>query len=188
MGIKYELKKYKVKGAVDFGKLIKIPLSERLPALAEKDLRGTVTMVAVALTLAFETMNIKKGMTPIQIVDLAEDIVDSSEEDKIAIPDLLLFLQKLTRGEYGMLYESMDILKFMGFFNKFRDDRWAEGIRIRDEQHEYYKSLGDPQSYERENPRDATPFGEQMAHFRNKVQIRNDEIKELRSERKRTNQ
>ncbi len=185
VGMNIELKKYKDKnGAPLFEELIKIPTAMRLPEMAKQDMRGTVTTVAIALTLAFETMNLKNGMNAIQIVDLAEAIIDDSEGDKISVEDLLLFCQRLTRGHYGTLYESMDSIKFMGFFNIFRDERWEEAKRIRDEKHEDFKKLGDPNLYERENPTDASPFGQHMQHLRQKTQARKDEVYENKNRNK----
>jgi len=179
VGLGIELKRFKDdKGAIKYGELIKIPNESRLPAMAERDLRGTITSVVVALTLSFETMNLKRGMTPFQTVDLAEAIVDSAGEDQLAIEDVLLFIQKLTRGEYGELYESMDAVKFMHLFNRYRDERWEAGIKIRDEKHEEFKRMGDGNEYARKHVRDASPFGQYMEHLRNKVQAKNDEIKE----------
>lgn len=178
VGVYTELKKYKSpSGAVNFPVLFQIPVEQRIAAMAEKDLGGTIKIITVALTLAFETMNLSRPMTSFQILDLAEAIVDSAgEEDKPAIEDLMLFLQKLTRGEYGAMYESIDIPKFMLFFNKYRDERWLEGVRIRDAKHEEYKALGDPQ---REG-RKLDAFDQHLSEYTTKLQARNDEIKELK--------
>jgi hypothetical protein len=83
------------------------------------------------------------------------------------------------------LYGVLDQAKLLNFFDEYRDERWAAGIKIRDTRDQEFKEMGDMEIYEREMPRDATPFGQQMQHFRNKVQERNDEIRELREERKR---
>lgn len=185
MGINLELRKFKGQGgSPNYGELIKIPMAERIPALAEKDMRGAVTTIAVALTLAFETLNLKQGMNALQIVDLAEVIVDSAVDDQIAIPDLMLFLQKLTRGECGELYGSIDSLKFMGFFNKFRDERWQEGIKIRDAKDTEYKNLGDPERQGRK----MNAFDEHLSKYTTELSAKKDEIRELRAERKRNSQ
>jgi hypothetical protein len=115
---------------------------------------------------------------------LAEAIIDDSRQDKIAIPDLLLFLQNLTRGKYGDLYGSIDSVKFMRYFDDYRDERWSEGIRIRDEKDLQYKALGDP---ERTGGK-MTAFDEHLSQYTTKLQAKNDEIKELREERKRNYQ
>ena len=186
MGINMELRKYKdANGAADFRSLLAIPLDNRINALAEKDLRGAVTTVAVALTLAMETMNLKRPMNGLQIVDLAEAVVDSSGEDKIAVEDLMLFLQELTRGKYGELYESFDAIKFMHLFNKYRDARWEEGVRIRDEKTEYYKSLGDANTFDRSFKKPESVFGQHLHDYNQKLQAKNDEIRALKEERKR---
>lgn len=185
VGMNIELRKYKEgNGAPKYGELIKIPNGQRIPEMAKVDMRGTVTSVAVALTLAFEAMNLKNGMNAVQIVDLAEAIVDDAECDKIAIEDLLLFSQRLVRGNYGNLYESMDSIKFMGFFNQYRDERWEAAIKIRDEKHEEYKKLGDQNIFDRENPTDASPFGQHMNHLRLKTQARKDELYETKKSRR----
>lgn len=180
IGLSLELRKYKDGRSIKFGELLKLPNAERIPKLAEKDMRGTVTTISVALTLALETMNLKRGMTATQIVDLAETIVDDSLVDNIAIPDLLLFLQKLTRGEYGELYESFDSVKFMKYFGQFRDERWAEGIRIRDERDLEYKNLGDPERADRKN----TAFDEHLSSFTTKLRSMKDELIEAKRNKK----
>ena len=186
MGINMELRKYKdANGAADFRSLLVIPLDKRINAMAERDMRTTVTTIAVALTLAMETMNLKRPMNGLQIVDLAEAIVDSSLEDKIAVEDLMLFLQELTRGKYGELYESFDAIKFMSLFGKFRDKRWEEGLRIRDEKVEYHKSLGDSDTFNRTFRKPESAFGQHLSEFNQKLQAKNDEIRALKEERKR---
>lgn len=145
---------------------------------------GTSALVAAGLTLAIENMNLKRGLTASQLVDLSEEILDSSVDDKLAFEDLMLFLQGLTRGRYGELYESMDIPKFMNLFGKYRDERWEEGIRLRDAKHDEYKNLGDK---ERANSR-LTAFDQHLSEYTTKLQAKNDEIKMLRAERNRNQQ
>lgn len=182
MGISLELRKYKNKnGSENFGELIQIPNDQRIPAMAEKNMQVAVATVAVAVSLALETMNLKNPMTPVQIVDLAEAITESSSEDQLSMQDLMLFLQNLTRGKYGELYNAMDAPKLMGFLDKYRDERWEEGVRIRDAKHEEYKNLGDPER----KGRKMTAFEEHLSSYATKLQAKNDQIKELREERKR---
>lgn len=153
--------------------------------MAERDLGGTIQLVAAALTMAFEKMNLARPMTAFQVLDLAEEIADSgAESDAIALEDLVLFLQKLVRGEYGPMYEGMDIPKFMEKFGKYRDERYNEAIRIRDEKHLQYKSLGDSNRSSNVNP-----LADHLANFAGKIgalkdQLRdkNEEIKKLRED------
>lgn len=187
VGVNLELRKFKhTNGSANYPALFSIPGDKRLSAMAEKDLGGTIKMISVALTLCFESMNLSRPMQAFQILDLAEAIVDSSgEEDKPAFEDLMLFLQKLTRGDYGPLYESIDIPKFMSLFSKYRDERWEEGIRMRDKKHEEYKEMGDQQSFDRAYRKPDNAFDQHLHDFNTKLQAKNDEIKRLREENKR---
>lgn len=179
------LKDFKAEnGSPNFPALFAIPTDNRLPELAKNDPQGTFVLVTAGLTLAIENMNLKRGLNASQIADLTEEIIDTSADDKLALEDLMLFLQGLTRGRYGELYESMDIPKFMNLFGKYRDERWEEGIKIRDAKHDEFKNLGDK---ERANSR-LTAFDEHLASYTTKLQAKNDEIKALRSERNRRNQ
>lgn len=80
-----------------------------------------------------------------QILDLADAIIDSSHEDFLAIEDVMLFLQGLTRGKYGALYESMDIPKFMEKFEIYRQERHTAYQDLKYEKHVQLKSMGDPE-------------------------------------------
>lgn len=138
------LRDYKTsQGVIKFDKVLSIPLNDRIPQLAAKDFTKIVMIISAALTLAFESMNLKRGMNQIQIVDLAEAIIDSAGEDNLAMEDLMLFLQKLVRGEYGAMYESMDIPKFMTAFEEYREQRWQQLNHIREEQSSQHKIMGD---------------------------------------------
>jgi len=130
-------------GVVKFDKVLSIPMADRIPQLAAKNFTKIVTIISAALTLCFESMNLKRGMNQMQVVDLAEAIIDSSGEDNLAMEDLMLFLQKLVRGEYGAMYESMDIPKFMTAFEEYREQRWQQLNNIRYEQSSQHKALGD---------------------------------------------
>lgn len=179
VGINVELKKYKHENnSINFPALFEIPTDNRITAMAERDLGQTIKILSVALTLCFETMNLSRPMQAFQILDLAEIIVDESKSDKLAIEDVMLFCQKLTRGEYPNLYEGMDIPKFMERFNQYRDERWNTAITLRDSRHEQYKTEANDNYYERANPTDASPFGQYLKHFKGKVQAKNDEIRE----------
>jgi hypothetical protein len=177
-----ELRRYKThSGAVNFPQLFKIPVENRLAAMAERDFASTMGIITVALTLCFESMNLARPMQNFQILDLAEAIVDSSqEEDRLSLEDLMLFIQKLTRGDYGPLYESIDIPKFMNILSKYRDERWQEGIKLRDEKANYYKELGGDNSFDRKYKKPETPFDEYLQRYNTKLQTVKDELKEER--------
>lgn len=172
------LRDYKTtQGVIIYEKVLSIPLSERIPEMAKKDFAMVIANISGALTMAFESMNLKRGMNATQVLDLAEAIIDTAGEDNLAFEDLMLFLQKLIRGEYGAMYESMDIPKFMTEFEKYREDRWQELVNIRHSKNSQYKGMGD-------NTRSNEP-NELSIHFSemaNRLSEMNSKIKQLRNE------
>lgn len=174
------LREYKTpQGTIKYDKILSIPLSDRIPALAQQDFGNIVSIITAALTLAFEGMNLKRGMNAIQILDLAEAVIDSAGEDNLAMEDLMLFLQKLVRGEYGAMYESMDIPKFMTAFEEYREIRWQQLNNIRYEQAAQHKIEGDTG---RTNQVDE--LSEHFSKFANRISEMNSKIKDLRNENK----
>lgn len=166
-------------GVVKYDKVLSIPLNERIPELAKQDFANIVGIITAALTLAFEGMNLKRGMNPIQTLDLAEAVIDTAGEDNLAMEDLMLFLQKLVRGEYGAMYESMDIPKFMTAFEEYREDRWKQLNNIRYEQAAQHKIQGDTG---RTNQVDE--LSEHFSKFADRISEMNSKIKDLRDENK----
>lgn len=138
------LRLYKGKhGEVNYPAVLSIPKDRRLPEIAQNDYKGLVAVTSAAITLALESMNLKRSMNAIQILDLTETIIDSSSEDYLAMEDVMLFLQKLVRGEYGAMYESMDIPKFMLAFETYRQERHSALKSIQENKHLEYKGMGD---------------------------------------------
>lgn len=177
-GISVILRDYKTsQGIIKYDRVLAIPVNDRIPKLAEKDFGKTITVISAALTLAFEGMNLKRGMTATQTVDLAEAIIDTAGEDNLALEDLMLFLQKLVRGEYGAMYESMDIPKFMTEFEKYRENRWQELNSIRYNTASQHKVQGD--TGRTGEPDELSQHFSQMA---NRLSEMNSKVKDLRSE------
>jgi hypothetical protein len=184
VGLNLQLKKFKNEnGSVNFAALLALPSEHKIGTIAKRDLGEAIKVITVGLTMAFETMNLARPMQAFQVLDLAEMIVDEAPTDSLAVEDLMIFLQKLTRGHYPGLYEGMDIPKFMERFNQFRDERFNEWKRIRDEKHEEYKNLGDDNYYERNNR--VSPLGEEALKFREKLQAQKDELYAQKAENKR---
>lgn len=141
-GVQVALQRYKTpSGAANYRELLSIPTSERLSAMAAQDMQRTDMLVTAGLTLALESMNLARPMNATQIMDLSSAIIETAAEDNLSLEDLMLFLQKLTRGHYGPLYESMDIPKFMEKFELYREERHQSLMRIREEQHAQHKAL-----------------------------------------------
>lgn len=146
--------------------------------MSKNDYQGTLDLVVAGVALAMESMNLKRPMTAEQINDLAEEIVDTANEDNLGLEDLMLFMQGLTRGKYGELYESMDIPKFMEKFELYRQDRHTERLRIRENEHLQYKSMGPT---ERTNEPD--PLSEHFSKFASTLSTLRQNVKDLRNQR-----
>lgn len=134
------MRQYKENGVTNYKAILSVP--ERLPAMYKREPERTTATIAAALFQAFESMNLSRPMSEDQILDLTETIIDSSNEDYIALEDLVMFLQGLIRGKYGPLYESMDIPKFMEKFELYRLERHRTLMNHREEQHANNKALG----------------------------------------------
>jgi len=99
--------------------------------------------LAAAITMAMESLNLSKPLTPDQIIDLTDILIDTSAEDYLSLEDVLLFLQQVSRGIMGELYSSIDIPKIMKSFEKYRQERHSEYIRLKEEQDIQRKTIGD---------------------------------------------
>ena len=149
MGLNLGLKNYKTSsGSVNFNMVLAIPTKERIPQLVNSEGYKKVHKVLVAgVQLAMESLNLTNSLTASQIFDLADTLIDSANEDYLSLQDIILFLQKLTRGEMGALYSQMDMAKFMELFEIYREDRHQSLMTIREEQQVQHKSLGDPERW-----------------------------------------
>ena len=147
--------------------------------MAENDIFRTTTLLVGALTMAFESMNVKRGMNADQICDLADHLIDTAGEDNLSFEDVVLFLQRMITGKYELSYESMDIPKFMRTFELYRDERHNAIVELRENQHLQYKGLG---SSERSCKSDA--LTEHFANFANTMSTVRENMKELRKENK----
>lgn len=143
------LKNYKTQsGAVNFNMVLAIPQTERIPQLVNSSGYEKVhTLLVAGVQLAMESLNLSNSLTASQIFDLSDALIDSANEDYLSLQDIVLFLQKLTRGEMGALYSQMDIAKFMELFEVYREERFQALKTIREEQQAQYKALGDPERW-----------------------------------------
>lgn len=169
-------------GLVKYESVLAIPFENRIANMAKKDFVQTSMIIVSAIHLAMESMNLKRSMTADQEIDLAEAIIDTSVEDWLALEDLMLFLQKLTRGEYGTLYESMDIPKFMEKFELYREDRHQNNIRIKEEIHIQRKKQGDTgrNTVPDELSEHFSSIGERISEMKSRISSLNEENKNLK--------
>lgn len=138
------LRPYKLpNGATNYVEVLKIPHQDRIQGLISNiGFETTHRLMGAAITVAMEGLNLSKPLTPDQIIDLVDAIIDSSVEDQLALEDLILFLQKMVKGDYEDTNSRMDIPIFMRLFEKHRQPRYKTQKNYDYEQHVYYKSLG----------------------------------------------
>jgi hypothetical protein len=143
------LKNYKtISGAVNFPAVLSVSKDERIPALINSAGYGKIHgIICAAIQLSMESLNLTNTLNAAQIFDLSDTVIDSANEDYLALQDLVLFLQKLVRGEMGTLYNQMDIAKFMELFENYRQDRHRALLGIREESHAQFKALPIPERF-----------------------------------------
>lgn len=169
------LKQYREpNGNVNFPLVLSVPTYERLPAMYQRNYMETTALVGMGLASAFDRMVFKKKPSGELVNDIAEEILNSADEDNLSLEDLMLFLQGLVRGKYGELAE-LSISRFMKLFDGYRDDRHYALIEYRENQHLQYKGMG---SADRSSKSD--PLAEHMSGISSRLA----EMKDALSEKK----
>lgn len=137
------LKQYKLpNGSANFPALFYVPTSERLPAMAKRDFDSTLKLIIGAVAMALKSMGIKRSLNEFQILTLAEEIIDTSDEDNLSLEDLVLFLQYLSRGKYGNI-DDLSIPRFFNLFEIYRQERHSTRLNMLENEHLQYKGMGD---------------------------------------------
>jgi hypothetical protein len=134
--LNYALTEFKDRGLIKFDKVLSIRSDQRIPVLA-KTLEGRMKVsaaITASIKSAFDNINLRIGLTPDQTVEIAEQIIDQSEEDYLSLEDVLLFLQQLVTGKAGKIYDRMDVPTFFELFENYRESRYQELVRIRKDQ------------------------------------------------------
>jgi len=141
MALSVELKRFKLdNGAINYGEILKIPFNDRLPGLMKSvGFKKVHMLLGASIQVAMESMNLSKPLTANQTFDIVDNILDSCGEDYLGVEDVILFLQKMVRGETGNLFSAMDVPKFMQMFEKYRQERHCEYLRIKEEKEAQYK-------------------------------------------------
>lgn len=170
------LKQYKHKtGEINFPAVFTVPSVERLPALYEKDFMQATALVVGALTMAFEKLRFK-NMDGGLINDIAEEILNTCGEDNLSLEDLVLFLQNMVRGKYGEMAQ-ISLSKFMGLFDKYREERTEAISNYRYNEHLQFKSLGDSNRSYKEDP-----LSEHFSGLGDAISNLKDQLRETKKE------
>ena len=121
-----------------------IPKDQRLPQIAK--MYGTdkiATVLGKQITKTLLNFNLRVGMNSEQIYDLSLALIETAEEDNLAVEDIMLFLDGLPKFKYGKVYDRMDMPTFFEMLEVYREQRHQAFVNAREEQHAQFKSMGD---------------------------------------------
>jgi hypothetical protein len=171
------LANFKERGVVKFEKVLAIQKTERIPSLVQLPDGRTKVSAALSASIksAFDNVNLRVGLTPDQMVEIAELIIDQSEEDNLALEDVLLFLQQLITGQAGKIYDRMDVPTFFELFETYRQKRHDELLRIREESHINLKAQGD-----KDRTNEPNPISEHMSRLGESLSRTKEQLREQR--------
>ena len=121
-----------------------IPKDQRLPQIAK--MYGTdkiATVLGKQITKTLLNFNLRVGMNSEQIYDLSLALIETAEEDNLAVEDIMLFLDGLPKFKYGKVYDRMDMPTFFEMLEVYREQRHQAFVNAKEEQHAQFKSMGD---------------------------------------------
>jgi len=142
--VNMHLSKFKERGQVLFPKVFEISMQDRIPGLVKTEEGRYEVLIALTASMRslFANINLRVGLNEDQLIEIAEQVIDQSHEDNLALEDFLLFGQKFLVGEYGKIYDRMDIPTFFEFFEKYRQARYEAIRHIREQEHAQFKVMG----------------------------------------------
>lgn len=121
-----------------------VPVTERLPALAKIYGNDKIAgVLSIAITNALNNFNLRVGMNSEQIANLAFELINESEQDQLALQDIMLFLDGLPKFKYGKVYDRMDMPTFFEMLEVYREQRHQAYVNNKDESHAQFKAMGD---------------------------------------------
>jgi hypothetical protein len=145
LAVSTHLNAFKERGVIKHDRTLRIPSTDRIPALTRTDegYNYILTVLTARLKQTFDNMNLKRGMNEDQIITLGEEIINESHEDNLSMEDVLLFLQQLMTGKAGRILDRMDIPLFFELFENYRQDRHMTLQYIQYEAECNYRGQGD---------------------------------------------
>ena len=163
--VKTLLKPFQSGAGLDFLMLAKIPSGERIPALAKENKSYVHKFIVAQIEYTMKFFNLSNSLSVEQIFLLADQIIDEAGDDNISLQDVFIFLQKLATGKMGVVYNRLDIPSVMEMFDKYRDERVDEIIKIKEEIHINHKASGDPTRWSENQDREKKLNHNAMADY-----------------------
>jgi hypothetical protein len=136
------VKHYAPTGEPNFTELMKIPVSDRLPGLAEKLGVAELGKVLMAEITKFQLCyNVIRPMNLDQIAQCAFALIQTSEEDYLSLEDVIIFFEGAKQGKYGKIFDRLDQQIIFEMFELYRQQRHENLLRIKDEMSSQHKAL-----------------------------------------------
>ena len=142
---------------VNFNRLLSIPLSERIPALAQSF--GKKHMHAV---VSFMVQDFYAGINPENSLSkTADDLLTIAAEDQLSMEDLLVFFELVRAGTFNSLEGQDAGDRLMNHLETYRQWRYEAYCKIKAEQDADYKKVG---AAKRSSPQ-PTPIHELFSEY-----------------------
>lgn len=129
-------------GSIAFDKVLAINSHSRIPNLTH--VYGFDSMLKVLCVLLGQfnnSLNLIRPMNNDQVVECAEALLFTSEEDKLAIEDFVVFFKGAKEGKYGRILDRLDQQTIFEMLEKYRQERHESLLRIKDEMSSQNKAL-----------------------------------------------
>lgn len=111
-------------------------------------------------------------MSADQIIECANDMVMTTEEDQLSIEDFVLFFKGAKEGKYGKILDRMDQQTVFALLEEYRQERHRQYLRIKEEKHLALKATG---STERTNNPD--PLSESLHNLTGRMGEMKEQLK-----------
>ena len=127
--------------APNFGEILKV--KERLPDLAKAiGINHLSKLLMAEITKFVNCYTVVRPMNADQIAECAFSLLQSSEEDRLSLPDLIIFFEGAKQGKYGRVLDHIDQHVIFEMLEQYRQQRHITSLRIKEEQDVRFKGLG----------------------------------------------
>lgn len=146
MKVVEHMQTYLVRGSINFSGLMTVPSKDRIPALAKEDFPACLKVVNNAIHLFLSASGVNANTS----VMISSSILNEAHEDNLSVEDVVMFLMKLSGGQYGKFFGAITPDSFMEKFEEYRQERHEVIMNIRYEDSAQHKALG-PSERESDN-------------------------------------
>lgn len=125
----------------DYSKLLTVP--ERIPELTVQIGEANMCAIIMAEIQKFcECFTVVRPMSADQIAFCALAIMQTAEEDRLSLNDLVVFFEGAKQSKYGRILDHIDQSVIFEHLEVYREYRHQWIMSKREEMHAQYKSMG----------------------------------------------